>query len=646
MSGKLNVLIVEDNPNDLELLLYELRRSDFETEWTSAIDEPGYIAALDQSPDLIVADYTLPQFSAIQALRLLQDRGMDVPFIVVTGTVSEEIAVDCMKLGAADYLLKDRLTRLGQAARHALEQKHLRDQKRQSDEALRLYMHELERLVSDRTVELRAAKEHVEAILNNASDAIVLFGFDGAIQQTNPAFSRLFGSGDSSRFGQSVLQLAAPNSRDVLAKVVSQVAETGHSKRLELAMIRADGTVFDADVAFDVVTETSNAQALVGSFRDITRRKQMERALQESEARYRRLAENAQDTIFRYSLHPVPRFEYISPAIMAMTGYTPQEHYADPDLLRQMVYPEDLWLLQSMVSKPEQTREPLIIRWRRRDGSIIWTEQRNVPVYDEDGHVVAVEGIARDITRRQQADEELRKALEKERELNELKSRFVSMVSHEFRTPLAVIQSAGDLLKMYSERMTPQRRVEQLHEIHLQVRRLTNLLDDILAISRVERLGVQLRPKPVDLRLFCSDIARESQFTSNTHTIKFAFKGETGEVVLDTKLMRQALGNLLSNAIKYSPVGTTVYFDVETTDQDVQIRIRDEGIGIPAEDQKHLFEVFHRGANVGQISGTGLGLAIVKQAVDAHGGTIEVESAVGEGTTFILTVPSSTVRVR
>src|SRR5690606_31126998 len=108
----------------------------------------------------------------------------------------------------------------------------------------------------------------------------------------------------------------------------------------------------------------------------------------------------------------------------------------------------------------------------------------------------------------------------------------------------------------------------------------------------VERVGVQLNTRPIDLNLFCSDIVRESQLTAHGHSIEFEFQGQTSQVTLDTKLMRQAIGNLLSNAVKYSPAGTTIHFRVEATEEGMQIRIRDQGIGIPAEDQKHLFEVF------------------------------------------------------
>jgi PAS domain S-box-containing protein len=322
-----------------------------------------------------------------------------------------------------------------------------------------------------------------------------------------------------------------------------------------------------------------------------------------------------------------------------LIGYTPQELYADPMALLSLIHADDAALLEAALSQPEQFQEPVILRWRRKDGSVIWAEHRSVVVRGDNGQRIAIEGIARDITRSKQAEEELRRALEKEKEVNELKSRFVSMVPHEFRTPLAVIQSSSDLLMHYANRLTEERRREQLSEIHVQVRRLTSMLDDILTLGRLQAMGANALTKPVDLAKLAQDVVRDIQRTAETHRIELTIYGDFSGVLLDAKLIRQTLNNLLSNAVKYSPQGSTVSFDLLHENQNVVLKIRDRGIGIPEEDQEHLFEVFQRGQNVGTVAGTGLGLAIVKQAVDAHQGTITFESAPNQGTTFTIRLP-------
>jgi PAS domain S-box-containing protein len=234
---------------------------------------------------------------------------------------------------------------------------------------------------------------------------------------------------------------------------------------------------------------------------------------------------------------------------------------------------------------------------------------------------------------------ELRAALAKEKELNELKSRFVSMVSHEFRTPLAVIQSAGDLLKHYGDRLTAERRREQIEEIEHQIRHLTGMLEDILAISKADTVGLKLNMRQVSLAVFCFEIVREIRLTTKTHDIDFVAEGNCPPIQIDPKLMKQAVGNLLTNAVKYSPPSSKIWVTLTCEGTQAVLAIQDEGIGIPPEQQKYLFDVFFRAENVGTISGTGLGLAIVKRAVEAHGGSVSVESTVDVGTTFKVLLP-------
>lgn len=260
---------------------------------------------------------------------------------------------------------------------------------------------------------------------------------------------------------------------------------------------------------------------------------------------------------------------------------------------------------------------------------------------------------------RKQAEGEIRKALEKEKELTELKSRFISMTSHEFRTPLTTIQSSAELLEHYSQKWTQEKKLTHLHRIQTSVKHMTKLLNDVLIIGKAEAGKLKLAPAPLELEKFCRDLVEELQLNdTDQHAIAFTCDGkpETGDgrqagldnaplssqfpiPCMDEKLLRQILENLLSNAIKYSPKGGTVDFTLSYFSDRAIFKIRDRGIGIPAEDQQRLFETFHRAANVGTIAGTGLGLAIVKKCVDIHRGQVAVESEIGLGTTFTVTLP-------
>ena len=252
---------------------------------------------------------------------------------------------------------------------------------------------------------------------------------------------------------------------------------------------------------------------------------------------------------------------------------------------------------------------------------------------------VSLEGFISDITKRKQAEEEICSALKKEKELGELKSRFVTVTSHEFRTPLSTILSSADILRRYHHKLTEEKKLHHLGCIQATVKNMTQLLNDVLLIGKAEAGKLECKPTPLELVQFCRNLVEEMQITTNTHTISFHQQGECPTVGMDEKLLRHILNNLLSNAIKYSPSGGIINFDLVCEQEKAIFLIQDRGIGIPTTDRANLFDSFHRATNVGTISGTGLGLAIVKKSVDLHGGNISVESEVGVGTTFIVTIP-------
>jgi signal transduction histidine kinase len=260
----------------------------------------------------------------------------------------------------------------------------------------------------------------------------------------------------------------------------------------------------------------------------------------------------------------------------------------------------------------------------------------------EDQHKHEFCAFIRDITRRKQAEDEIRNSLERQRELNQLKSRFVSMASHEFRTPLATILSSAELLKYYAERMGAEERLEMLATIETAVRRMTDMLDDVLLIGKSDAGMLEFQPQPLALHAFCRRIVEELRvggLDTARHNITLRLEGEEPGAMFDEKLLRHIFGNLLSNAVKYSPEGGEVRFEVEGLGEQVRFMVSDQGIGITAQDRERLFETFFRGSNVGTISGTGLGLAIVKRSVDLHGGRIEVHSEGGRGTQFVVMLP-------
>ena len=234
----------------------------------------------------------------------------------------------------------------------------------------------------------------------------------------------------------------------------------------------------------------------------------------------------------------------------------------------------------------------------------------------------------------------LQQALQKEKELNELKSKFISTTSHEFRTPLTSVLSSAELILRYRNNWGDEKLNHHLKKIKSSVDYLTKLLDDVLTISRSESGKINFNPIKTNLYQICSEIIEDLKSSiSEKHKFKFVYSKKRKEFLLDQKLIRFMLVNLLSNAFKYSPEGGKVELNINIVKSSIIITVTDEGIGIPNDDMPYLFETFHRGKNTIEIPGTGLGLSIVQRAVNMHNGVINVESRENEGTKFIITIP-------
>jgi len=247
-----------------------------------------------------------------------------------------------------------------------------------------------------------------------------------------------------------------------------------------------------------------------------------------------------------------------------------------------------------------------------------------------------------DITQRKQAETELRRTLAREKELGQLRSNFVSMVSHEFRTPLGIIQSSAEILDDYLDQLDPAERQLHLQSIHKNTRRMSLLMEEVLLIGSLDAGKMEFKPAPLDLPAFVRKLVDEVlSATSRRCPIKLSINEIPVEIQADERLLRHIFTNLLTNAVKYSDAGDPVRFEIRSAEAEIVFTIRDQGIGIPEADREWLFNAFHRGHNVNDRPGTGLGLVIVKRCVDLHGGQIKVESEVGQGTVMTVSLPIS-----
>ncbi|MBC8757644.1 PAS domain-containing protein [Kordia sp. YSTF-M3] len=265
------------------------------------------------------------------------------------------------------------------------------------------------------------------------------------------------------------------------------------------------------------------------------------------------------------------------------------------------------------------------------------------PLVDKNNNVASALFVYNDISQQKTIERDAQNALKKEQELNELKSRFISMASHEFRTPLSAIQTSAILIGKQNEPGKEEKRTKYVRQIKNNVKHLVVILNDFLSLSKLEEGKITAHRENFDLVSLAKTVVEEISTTTKTNqSIIFSSSEDTLSFNLDPKLIRHILMNLLSNAIKYSPENSTIHFNIEEEDLFVVIKISDEGIGIPKEEQKNLFERFFRAKNAYNIEGTGLGLNIVKQYVELMDGSIDFTSEENNGTTFQIKLPKPT----
>jgi PAS domain S-box-containing protein len=431
--------------------------------------------------------------------------------------------------------------------------------------------------------------------------------------------------------GQSVYELF-PDAAGFHAEI--ERALTGETFT---SISKGSGTAFETRYR-PILDEAGQVIGTIGVSIDVTARLRAEEA-------YRALVETSvQGLVILQDNHVV----FANAAQAELTGYSIEALLAmTPQQNLELAHPDDrefvVRRLQDRSSgKTLSTRAE--IRMIRKDGAVRWVEMYSASI-EFDGKP-ATQIVSLDITERKQMEaalveaEGLRLALTKERDLKELKSRFISMVSHQFRTPLSVINTTSYLLENYYEKLDAEKREDYFGKIRSQIDRLDELIENILTISEKEEKGLPFTPTAVNLEVFCRDVVAEMQLTSQAlHKLIFNPNGDLSSAVVDEKALRHILTNLLSNAIKYSPNGGDVVFDLARQGDEAVFEIHDWGIGILPDDQQHLFEPFHRGTNVTGIKGNGLGLKIAKDFVDLHGGTISCVSEAGKGTTFMVRLP-------
>jgi PAS domain S-box-containing protein len=515
------------------------------------------------------------------------------------------------------------------------------DRKNQEN-ILRQLNQKLEQRVMERTQALQISENRFRTLIQTSGTLLVVLSSEYQILEWNQEAERVFGYSKDQVLGADFLILfAMPQKRQEIAFYIQQTLAGESFHNQEIMLQNKEGKklylLLNTTCWLD---EASKPIGVIISGQDITVKKEIGQALSDSEERFRATFEQAAVGIFQLALNG--HFLKVNLKFSQMLGYTGEQLLSMS--LRDITHPddqqEDYQQMQEIIHNQMSsfTHEK---RYICQNGWVIWGQITMSLAFNNQGQPAYIIGIIEDISDRKKAEQQIEEALTKEKELNQLKTQFIDIASHEFRTPLTVILGSAEYLKSRYHKLDDIKKNKYLDNIQDAGQRINTLIEDVLTISRVESGKILLNPSHFDVISFCLQLIEEIQI-STVNPIKFDGQGLELKIVnLDEKLLRHILYNLLSNALKYSPQGTAVDFKVQL-DHDhncISFMISDRGIGIPSEAQNHLFESFYRANNVGKIPGTGLGLNIVKQYVDLQGGIITCKSNADTGTTFTVTLP-------
>lgn len=425
-----------------------------------------------------------------------------------------------------------------------------------------------------------------------------------------------------------------PQIAENLDIIIDEVFRTRNYKEIEVEF--TSGRWFDWRLTpeFD---EEGSIVSIMTTARDISERKKIEKLIKANEERTRLIIDTALEAIFTFDHDGV--VTYWNAESEKSFGWK-KEEIVGQRIDEILIPPFAQGLNRETIKRffrfnmHKSTRE---IKAYKKNGQEFYIELAVSRVINN--NEIIYTAFARDVTLRKLADAELKKTLQQEKELNELKNRFISMTSHEFRTPLTSILSTSELLEKYDGTLPLDKKKSMLNRVQNSAKTTISLLDDILMINKIESGKIRFNPQPMNLKDFVTEVAEDFKLMSgDKYLFEEYFNLRSEELLIDEKLMRQILTNLFSNAIKYSPKGGKIEYGFTEENSKLYFYIKDEGIGIPLEDKKNLFDSFFRAKNVSNIPGTGLGLAIVKHSVNAHNGSIKVESEENKGTHFTIEI--------
>jgi len=498
---------------------------------------------------------------------------------------------------------------------------------------------------------LEANKEILNKVINSIDDVIWSYDLMGEkISFMSPSIFKLVGleAADFYNGTQIWYDFVHPDDLEMVKKSDFQLQNNLVNERdINYRLSVGNPTVvkYIRSQAKLVLNDINEPIRIDGVWSDISELIMAEQRLKDSEAKYRLISENIKDIITIFD--NMGRVHYISPSATKITGI-PQDNYNTKSFF-ELAHPDDRKLIKHFIYRFSSGEKESKLTYRALflDGTYHWVETI-VSILEKKGKTILLQTSTRNITERIQAQLELTKALQKEKELRELKSRFVNIASHEFRTPLATIKSSSELIKLFIDKdenkLSPavyDKVNKKIETILTDVNNITDLMSEILTMGKVEANQIGFNPEPINFSEFITEyIEIDAVKILNNRVLDKNLPSNNYVTNVDTKLMRQVFQNVIENAIKYSADDKAVELTLMANEKRSIFRVKDHGIGIPASDLQYMYQSFFRASNVENIPGTGLGMSIVKLFVEMHGGTVSIESTIDVGTTITIEIPN------
>lgn len=621
-NGLIRILIIDDNPGDAELIMREVKKAGFSVNWIRVESEIEMREALKRSEwDLILSDYSMPGFGGEQALDLCKSLNLDIPFVLISGTVGEEIAVSFMKKGAADYLMKDKLARLGSVIKRELEDAQIRRERNLALESLRensMVMKQAQRLAS-----LGSWQWDIRS--NKVTWSDELYAIYGLSPDT---FNATF---------EGYLQLVHEEDRDRVEKQILKALTTKTSIQFEERIIRPNGEHrYLRSWGAVLLAENGQPIKMYGACLDITENRKMFEALRWSEQRFKALVANISDIISLLDIQG--KILYESASIKQILGYDEDEIVGK--YVWEFVHPEDLENVAS-IFKTKMTEfggnAQVEFRFRHKDGHYVHMEAQGNSQLDNP----AIKGVvvnSRDISHRKLVEAQLKAKNSQLEKTNEEIDRFVYSTSHDLRAPLL---SVLGLIEMCEEFYPEDADLHALYAMmRTSIQRSDVIIKSIIDYSRNARLDIV--PEQLHLKEMAENFIENIKFMEQAKGIAFSAVGNEDVPFYSDKLrVFTILNNLLTNAVKYQRADEefkSVRFSFNVTPLHAVLEVSDNGEGIPEDKKDSIFGMFYRLST--QSIGSGLGLYICREMVDRLNGSIELDTSVGRGSSFKVTIPN------